>query len=504
MSPASVLRLAGVRGSVLAWGSSVVADAVLLVALLVVAYDTGGPGLVALWSGARMLPTLVVAPLVVGRGDRGGRRRWLLGVLGARLALTHRPMHAALLPSLAATPAELTAANTASSLAEGIGTILGPALAGALLLLGPPALAVAMAAAVLAVGVAAAGTVPADPRTTTRRTSEIRDLRAGLGALARTPVLLTLLSAQAFAEGVLLVAIVVLAIDVLGLGDAAVGWLGAVLGTGGVTGALLLAWRARSTALARTYAVGVVLWGLPMVLVGLWPRPLTLIVAVVVIGVGAAVVDVGSFTLVARVVPAPLLGHALGAFAGVRVLASALGSWVLGLLLPALGTTGSLVLVGVVVAGLALLSARAAAATDRGLVRSEHLGVLSATPVLAPLPRLTLEHLSSVAVEHAYRDGEVVMREGEPGAAYHVVVDGRAVVTVHGRQVALLGRGEGFGEIALLRGVPRTATVSAAGPLRTVSLGREEFVPAVTGNLGAAAAAAVVADARLPAGTDES
>jgi MFS family permease len=501
---------------------------VTLVALLVVAYDTGGPALVAAWSGARLLPAVVVAPLLVGRCDTGGRRRWLRGVLAARtaltaaavvallmdqaaaalvlgvlvavLAITHRPMHAALLPVLTARPTELTRANATSTLGEAIGTVAGPAVTAVLLLVAGPVAGLGLATLLLGIGVLALGVVPPDgPRRPHEGDGQLRRLVSGMRALGRAPLVPALLGAQAFAEGAIVVGVVVVAVEVLNLGDSAVGWITALLGVGGIVGAVVTTRRARSTALARTFAAGVALWGVPMALVGLLPHPLVVVAAALAVGVANAMTDVGSYTLVARLVPASVLGSALGAFAAVHVIGSALGAWGAGLLVPALGITGMLVVVGVAVVVVAAVGLVPAVRIDRGLTLGEHLDVLAQTPLLAALPRLTLEQLAHVTTEQRFADGAVVMTQGEPGEEFYVIVDGQAEVTTAGRSLAVLGPGDGFGEIALLRDVPRTATVTARGPLLTVALTREQFVPAVTGNLGAAAAAAVLTESRLAA-----
>jgi CRP-like cAMP-binding protein len=89
------------------------------------------------------------------------------------------------------------------------------------------------------------------------------------------------------------------------------------------------------------------------------------------------------------------------------------------------------------------------------------------------------------------------MREGEPGDLFYAIADGELEVARDGTQVARLGRGEGVGEIALLRSVPRTATVTATTDAHLYALAKEPFLLALTGHPGAARAAHGVADARL-------
>ena len=93
----------------------------------------------------------------------------------------------------------------------------------------------------------------------------------------------------------------------------------------------------------------------------------------------------------------------------------------------------------------------------------------------------------------------MVIREGEPGDHFYLIVEGAAAVSVHGAPRPSLGRGDCFGEIALLRDTPRTATVTAQRPLRTLALGREQFLTAVTGNPASKTAADALAARRLSA-----
>jgi CRP-like cAMP-binding protein len=116
--------------------------------------------------------------------------------------------------------------------------------------------------------------------------------------------------------------------------------------------------------------------------------------------------------------------------------------------------------------------------------------------MLDSLPVAAVDHLAAVGVERTFADGEQVMVQGAAGDDFHVVMSGRARVIRDGREVDELGPGSGFGEIALLRHVPRTATVTADGELTTFAISRLDFTTFVAGHPSAAAAVANVAQER--------
>jgi CRP-like cAMP-binding protein len=91
----------------------------------------------------------------------------------------------------------------------------------------------------------------------------------------------------------------------------------------------------------------------------------------------------------------------------------------------------------------------------------------------------------------------VVIREGDSGDLFYAVLEGNAEVSQAGRSVRTQGPGEYFGEIALLRDVPRTATVTARSGLVLLSLDRDVFLTAVTGHPRSHRAAHATAEERL-------
>jgi CRP-like cAMP-binding protein len=118
-------------------------------------------------------------------------------------------------------------------------------------------------------------------------------------------------------------------------------------------------------------------------------------------------------------------------------------------------------------------------------------------PIFAPLPLAVTELLSTELRPQEFESGSVVMREGDPGEEFHVIASGSASVTVRGEPRPSLGSGDCFGEIALLRDIPRTATIIAAEPLHTFALRREQFLAAVASSARSGVAAESLVSERL-------
>ena len=193
-------------------------------------------------------------------------------------------------------------------------------------------------------------------------------------------------------------------------------------------------------------------------------------------------------------------GMVLGALEFVTLAGLATGSILTPLLLHAFGARGTLALLGGGLAGLALTHAVRFRRLDRAMPAPDpEAGLLGTLPMFAPLPLAVTELLAAEIEPRQFPAGTVVIREGEPGDHFYLIVEGAAAVSVHGAPRPSLGRGDCFGEIALLRDIPRTATVTAQRPLRTLALGREEFLTAVTGNSTSKTAADALAARRLSA-----
>ena len=505
------------RRAELAWGGFHAAEWASLVALSVVAYEAGGAEAVGLVLFARMVPSAFVAPFVAVIGDRYRRERILLAVhlirgvacLAAAAALAldaapiavyasavlaavplaaHRPCHLALVPLLARSPRELSASNVAALSLESAAVLAGPLAAALLLAVSEPAAVFAACGAISFLSFAAIAGIRAGAPSagTGARPGVLRELREGVGALAHNrPVRLVvgLFGAQAFVRGVLGVLVVVVAIDVLGIGEPGVGTLTAAFGLGGLAGALAGISLVGRGGLGRPFQLSLAGWGLPLALIGIWPETGVALVALAASGFANSLLDVAGFTSMQEHVDERLLGRVFGLFELVVIVSVALGSLTAPVLLDLLGSRGALIAVGVLLPVLAALAHGALGRIDDGMaVRADELELLRRTVVFAPLSYAALRRLASSLGEQQAAAGDAVVRQGEEGEVVYVIAEGRVAVTRDGEAVAELGPDATFGETALILDVPRNATVTALEPLLLRTLGRGPFLAEVTGN----------------------
>jgi hypothetical protein len=300
--------------------------------------------------------------------------------------------------------------------------------------------------------------------------------------------------AQVFVRGVLIALTVAVSIELLDLGEGGVGLLNAAVGLGGLVGALGALGLAGGARLATVFAVALATWGLPLVLIGAWPVAALALAGLFVTGVSNAILDVSGFTLIQRGVAnkdrVTMFAVMEGLF-GIGLLAGSLAAPVLDALV---GPGGALVVAGAILPVVALSTWRA---IERNSGRSEqaeaHLALLRRNALFSPLPLTALDRLSEGLAPRSFDPGDVLMRKGEVGDHYLLISDGEVDVSDDGRHLATLGPGDGVGEIALLRRVPRTATATARTRVEGYAIGAPAFLAAVAGPAAAAAAETVVA-----------
>jgi MFS family permease len=538
---ASVWRNANLRWLELAWTASIVGHYAFLIAVSVYAYGVGGEKAVGLVFLARLIPAALVAPFAGMLGDRYPRERVLLvsnvtrivlvgaaaiGVfvdahawvvyglsIAATIATTpFRSSQAALTPTLAQTPEELTAANAVASGIESVAVFAGPALAG--VLLGVASTGVVFTTTALLIVVSALFLVLIQTAHADRPPHELdastiaAERLAGFTTLGRNSslrVMILLLTAQTAMFGALQVLIVVMSLQLLDLGDAGVGYLNAAIGIGAFVGAVAALSLTGARRLSPAFLIGLVVTGLPLVAIGLWQEVAVAVVGLAVMGVGNTFVDVAGLTLVQRTVPDDVLARVFGVIQMLWMASMGIGAAIVPVLISWLGVKTALVATGAFLPALVLLLGAAVAKIDASATapNAHELRVLASVPIFAPLPGASLEHLAARLVPLRVEAGTVVVREGDAGDRFYIVVEGEVEVSQYGRAVSELRAGGYFGEIALLRDVPRTATVTVRTDVVLYALDRDDFLASVTGHPQSTEAAETVMSARLsgPAST---
>jgi predicted MFS family arabinose efflux permease len=529
-SLAEVFASPDLRRLQLAWGGFYVSEWTSFIAFSIYAYRVGGAGAVGLLGLVRMLPATIGVLAGTALADRTRRERVLLGVqlmraatLGAAAlvlaldgssvlvfalaALTavvgaaYRPSHLAVVPILARTPHELVATNVSASTFEGIAVLVGPALAGILLTFSGVDVVVAVSAAIALWAAFQVAGLSSSPHLPAAGRGVLADVLAGARAFAEEPgprLVIGLFASQAFVRGMLNVLLVVAAFRLLDTGDSGVGFLSAAFGAGGLVGGLAGLGLVGLRRLARPFAGGLVLWGVPLALVAAWPHEAWALMCLAVVGAGNAILDVSGFTLIQRGIDDAVLARVFGVFEILVVTAVGIGSVMGSLLVDQLGARTALAIAGGILPLLAAISygrlRRIDATAD---VPKRELDVLTSLPLFSPLPVTTLERLAVHLRPATARANAEIVREGDEGDLFYVITSGEVEVVQGGHHVATLGQHDYFGEIALLRDVPRVATCRAQTDVELYTLERRRFVSAVSGHTASAAEAESVTEERL-------
>jgi MFS family permease len=532
---ASNLRRPDLRRAQLAFGAAYAAEWSFTVALGVVAFRDGGATAVGIVALIRMLPSALVAPFATAVADRVRRDRvliwigvmraaavgaaavvmavdlsavfvYLLAVIATIPFTAFRPAHSALLPALCETPKELTAANASRGLLDSASTLIGPLLAALLLDVSGPEAVFVLTAGLSLWSAFLVSLVDYEPAPREAPPAPIRvaaDTAEGLRAIAAqrdVTMLFGLGAVQAVTRGALNVFTVVVAIELLETGEAGVGVLTAAIGVGAVVGSLGASILVGSRRLAAYTGLGIALWGTPLAMIGVFPSELIALVMLAIVGAGNALVDLGYFTLFPRLMPDEVLARVFGALESLVALAVGLGSIITPLLIYLLGIRGALVAIGLMTPAVVALAWSRLVRVDDGLgAQADIIDRLRLVTMLQPLPVSTIEHLARHAREESVEPAGTVIEQGQVGDSFYVIVSGEVEVTKNGRLLSLLSDGDSFGEIALLRDVPRITTVRARTPLTLYALDRRHFVPTVSGYSESAAEAETVVETRLAA-----
>jgi len=530
---AGIYRNPSLRRLQLAWIGSSVGTWGYVVALMVYAYRQGGPAAVGLVGLIRWFPAAIAAPFGGMLGDRFSRLRvmvlsdlvravamaaaavaivldspavvvYLLAVLVTLVSQAFQPAESALLPTLAESPEELAAANVASSTIESAGYFVGPALGGVLLAVSNVETVFAATAVAFLWSAAMVALIrlrAPEPTAEAVRGSWQHEALAGFRTIwqdSRLRLIIGLFAAQTLVYGAFVVLTAVAAIRLLDLGSPGIGYLNSALGVGGLIGGIVAVVLVGVRRLALTFGLSLILWGAPILLVGLWAETVPAFVLIALAGLGLTLVDVAGFTLLQRAVPEEVLARVFGVLHSAFYATGGIGAILAPALVDWLGIRGALIVTGAVLPAVTLPVFGLLAHIDRTLtVPTAELRRLRAIEMFAPLPAPTLEALAASLTRVQVPAGEIVFRQGDHGDRFYIVDSGEIEIEVDGREANVLGPGDHFGEIALLRDIPRTATARARKETELYTLDRDAFLGAVTGHAGSSEAAETVVVARL-------
>lgn len=522
------LRIAQIS-SLAAWTG----EFLFVTAMTVYAFDQDGAAGAGLIGFLRVLPAAFALPFLGALADRVSRRRLLVvgsllraltagaaaaAAAGGQLVLVYvlvtistvchaayRPVLAALLPMLCTTPEELASANAIRSILDGLAALVGPLAAAALLAEFDAAVAFGTVAALAAVAALLAAALryetsrteleasEAGASPTVRRVGVLAELVDGVRELRRRPKaaeVFVLGGAQCLVRGALSVLAVVLAVDLTDMGRPGVGLLWAAFGVGGFVAALASIGAAGSSRLGTLFGLGVALWGVPVLVSGLLVHDFVAVAAFALAGAANAIVDVSGYTLLQRLVPDRMLARVLALVEATFALSVALGSLLIPLVISGLGSRAALVGTGAILPAAVALRQAALRRIDADIrVRSDRIAVLRKVGMLRLLPVPAIESLALHSDRSRAAAGTQVFGKGDPGDGFYVIESGRVAVLEDGRPIRQLGPGDSFGEIALLRSVPRTATVRAVNDTELAKIDGARFVAAVTGFTATSASA---------------
>ena len=487
-------------------------------AVLVYALQRGGAAEVGVVAVVQLLPGVFLAPLAAYAGDRFEPQRALAAGYGAQCAAMAataaamwagaplaayaaatvaatcvtftRPVMGSILPTVTHRPADLIAANTVTGVVEQFGLLGGPLVAGVLMAVSSPALVLAVAGA--GTGISALLVLRVEPIERSApaevgASDVLSQAFGGFAALGRDAVLralIWLVVCAGIIQGIGDVVVVTFAEDRLGGGGGQTGLLAAAYGFGAVFGSLGFSRLAAGGAVSRFVVTSAALAGVAMLAVAVVDTMVPALVAFAVLGGGETLLSLTAKVTVQRQAPLDVLTRIFGVAEGLQMGALAVGSLAVSVLIATWSLRLAMVWLAVavciaVVIGVVVLRRHGGevAVVDHAVVDR-----LLDDPIFAPLPAPTVERLARAAEPLSVPAGAVVVAEGERGDRYYLLCDGSATVTSEDRVLRVLDAGDGFGEIALLRDVGRTATVRAISPLTLLGLPRDDFLEAVTGS----------------------
>ena len=496
------------------------------VALVVFVFDaTHSAAWVAAASMTRFLTALVASPFGGLVADRVERIRFMVTLdtvclvlqsgLAVVAALNGPVLVAIVLAAMssvcgssydpaarAATPVivgeeHLAAANSAQSAVENLSVIVGPAIAGLLLLFSPTAVVFAINAATFGISAILVSRMrtrsrPADI-TQGGTVGPLKQMAAGAAAFVESPTVMLLAGFSilaSFVYGTDTVLFVVISRDQLGTGSTGYGYLLAALGVGGILMAGFMNRIAAARRLGAIIVLGMAVFCLPTALMSIVHAPWIAFLLEVVRGAGTIVVDVLAITALQRLVKPDVVARVFGVFFAFVLAAIALGAFLMPILLGSVGLETTLLVMGFAIPALTLASYPWVRILDKRALKDlasiePRVLTLQGLDIFAGATRAALERIARSTVEEAVAAGTVLIREGAEADDFFVLTAGEVAVSAAGeagveRPLGVLSPPNYFGEIGLLEHRPRTATVTTTTECTVYRINGVDFVEALT------------------------
>jgi CRP-like cAMP-binding protein len=429
-----------------------------------------------------------------------------LAAVDAVVSVGYRPAQARLLPTMARTPSELTVLAARLSNVKGASQVIG-AVAGALAM-GAAGARAAFALATLTIALAAGGSL-----LMVRRVQGEMQVPAAAGArrgeggfrvASGVRRVMAVWGVRSFGRGLWLTMTTVVAIELMGIGESGVGLLMAASGIGVLAGFPASRLLVGRYSLLRPLATALGLSGAPLLLIAAVPQPAPALAAVALWGLGTAMADATLSSLLFRIVSGRDLAPVVGVTESLKLGLAGAGALAVPVLVGLLGIRGAIAFTAALPFALLALEWRGLRHVDEVAGRRvERVELLARVPLLRTLRVDALERAAAALVRVRVPAGSEVVRQDDPHARrFFMVEQGIADVLVDGWLVSTLGPGSSFGEKALLRPVPRAATVRARTPLCLQTLDRQAFLAAVTGAPEGTIPEFDTAESRAPALTE--
>ena len=517
----AALRNSAVRRVLIAYLGSVISEWALWCGILVYAYEHSGKTVAGLVSIGLFVPGALLAPLAGAAADGPRPNRVLalvyagqaVGLAVATLAaflegplltvvvpaglslalITYiRPCFSVVVPGLVTTTGELTATNLLTGYCDHSSPLIGPLIASGLIAVSGPTLVLGACALLSMLGAIVTmplmrldpemESAPAPSEHVTRMGALTDGMRA-LGKRKGALQLMVVISGQYLLIGALDLMIVVLAVEEFGLGSSGPGILIAAFGAGALIGGISSTVLVARKRLAPLLLIALLVMSGSLALLGVVATFAVALIVLPAAGLGRAVLDVTGRMLMQRVAPQQALASIFAVQESLALIGCAIGAIVAQVVIATAGVRAALIVIGSLLAILLLITSKQLAEVDASAdAPVVAIRLLRRIPLFAPLPGPALEGVARAARPVQVASGQVITREGELGDSYFAIVSGTIAVTMNGKPIRTMERGQGFGEIALLADVPRTATVTALGDVDLLEIERAPFLTAVTGH----------------------